>query len=144
MSLKKNLNKGLGQVLKTRNDIKASDVHKYLRVGHYVENSPIALALFNGMETQNPKWTYRYLKSIVDRFAGRYGNTYDTSRWPSDWQKKFAQELQTEFAQSGVACWGKKALEKPACKDPRTKRPRTSRTEKILRAYNELSRHLPL
>jgi hypothetical protein len=74
----------------------------------------------------------------VDRFAGRYGKTYDTSRWPSDWQEKFAQDLQTEFAQSGVACWGKKALEKPACKD------RTSRTEKIFRAYNELSRHLPL
>ena len=137
ISLKKNVDKLLGEVLKARNDVKASEVRNYLRVGHYIESSPIALALFNGMETQNPQWTYRYLKRIVDRFAARYGKTYDTSRWPSDWQTKFAQELQTEFEQSRVACWGSKALEKkPACKG------RQSRTQKLLDAYNELSRNL--
>jgi hypothetical protein len=85
------------------------------------------------METQNPKWTYRYLKRVVDRFAKKH-RTYDTSQWPSDWQLKFAQELKREFEESGVACWGRRALGKKRCKK------RTSRTEKILRAYKELSR----
>lgn len=133
MSLKKNLNKHLGEVLKARKDIKESEVNNYRRVGDYVESSSVAIALFNGMETQSPQWTYRYLKRIVDRFSKNYG-TYDTSQWPSGWQEQFAEELKKEFQESKVACWGTKALEtKPACKG------RTSRTEKILRAYKELS-----
>ncbi|TVM03040.1 MAG: hypothetical protein CV087_07165 [Candidatus Brocadia sp. WS118] len=135
-SLKKNLNKHLGELLKAWKVIKESEIHNYRRVGDYIENSSIAITLFNGMETQNPKWTYLYLKRIIDRVAEKYGRNYDISRWPSGWQEKFAEELKKEFEESGVACWGRKALEKRACKG------RTSRTEKILRAYSELSRKL--
>jgi hypothetical protein len=134
-SLLDNLNSSLGKKLRGRNEIKESQVQNYRRVGDYIENSPLALTLFNGMETQNPKWTYLYLKRIVDLFAAS-SKTYDTSLWPSNWREKFAVELTNAFKASGVACWGVSALKKPACKG------RTSRTEKILNAYGELSRRI--
>jgi hypothetical protein len=132
-SLRKNLEKHLGKILRARREIKESEVHNYRRVEDYIGSSSVAIALFNGMETQNPRWTYRYLKRVVDRFAKRY-NTYDTSRWHSNWPEEFAHELKREFEESGVTCWGRKALQtKTACKG------RTSRTTKMLRAYEGLS-----
>ncbi|MDX1417939.1 MAG: hypothetical protein R3293_27305, partial [Candidatus Promineifilaceae bacterium] len=132
--LKANLNRQLGKVLRYRKDIRASQVGSYQRIGDYIEDSPFALALFNGMETQNPKWTYRYLKRIVDRLAARNGGIYDFSRWSTNWRAEFATELQKEFAASGVACWGKRAVRtKDKCKK------RTSRTDKLLRAYKKYS-----
>jgi peptidoglycan hydrolase-like protein with peptidoglycan-binding domain len=132
-SLRDNLNKHLGRTLKARNDVKQTDVQNYGRVGDYIEESPLALALFNSMETQNPKWTYIYLKRVVDRLAGRHRG-HDVARWPSGWQEMFAQELSKELGESGFACWGTKAVAtKPACKA------RASRTEKTLQAYRQLS-----
>lgn len=131
--LKKNLNKYLGKVLRARRDIKESEINHYRRVGDYIESSPLAVTLFNGMETQNPQWTYRYLKIIVDRFAKRYG-TYAITQWPSDWKETFSRELKKEFEDSGVACWGHRAIRtKSACKG------RISRTDKILQAYKEFT-----
>jgi len=127
-ALKRNLNLQLGRVLAQRNLIKGSQAGNYGRVGDYIESSPLALALFNTMETQNPKYTYEYLKRVINRFAQRNG-TYNTTRWPADWREKFADELRNDFAESGVGCWGRQALKKAICKN------RESRTSKALKAY---------
>jgi hypothetical protein len=132
-SLKDNLNKHLGRTLKARKDVKQIEVQNYRRVGDYIEGSSLALALFNSMETQNPKWTYIYLKRVVDRLAGRHGG-YDVKRWPPGWQEMFVRELTKEFSESGFACWGARAVAtKPACKG------RTSRTDRTLQAYQQIS-----
>jgi hypothetical protein len=132
-SLRDNLNKHLGRTLKARSDVKQTDVQNYGRVGDYIEESPLALALFNSMETQNPKWTYIYLKRVVDRLAGRH-RSHDVTRWPSGWQDMFVQQLSKEFSESGFACWGTQAVAtKPACKG------RVSRADRTLQAYRQLS-----
>ena len=113
---------------KTVKGFRNFDADHYGTIGDYLGKNAKAIALFNGMHTQNHAWTYIYLKRVIDTMISRYGMSRTTA-WPSDWRDALEEELERSFARSGVACWGSQATTtKKAC------RGRTSRTDKLLRA----------
>lgn len=141
--LKKLLDSDLGKILsrlrkcksskgwcKTIKSFKNFNPDNYGRIGQYLESRSKSMALFNGMYTQNPVWTYIYLKRAIDIMISNY-NSANHSSWPNNWQIEMENTLVSLFEASGVACWGTQAINnKSGCKG------RTSRTMKLLKAFN--------
>ena len=124
------MNRNLGDILKFwKSRFKNFDPQNYGKIGLYLGNNNKSISLFNGMLTQNPKWTYFYLKNAIDIMISNKGSS-NVATWNGDWNKEFGDLLEKLFINSGVACWGSRAINsKKQCKG------RTSRTTKLLRAF---------
>lgn len=112
----------------------------YGAIGKYIGENMKSLALINGMATQNPMWTYIYLKRAIDVLIARH-NTANTDSWSGNWQNEFSIVLENLFTKSGVATWGTAGVKNYARKHPK-KKLRQSRTSKLLAAYSKYSSHV--
>jgi hypothetical protein len=102
---------------------------KYRRVRDYVGGNLKATALFFGMWTNNPTYTYKHLRLAIDRLAARY-RTHDIARWPAGWQALLAAEFERVLRASRVGYWGDAKARAAG---------RTSRTQKVISRLQQLN-----